>query len=100
MKKTGLKRMYRARVLTADTPPKIEPIDVTSVTGFHVTYINQFGKEQRTALSSENEKFCEGVKEAEAFIYKVLCDRVESAKQRLDARIKHLWEWEEAHGKK
>jgi hypothetical protein len=95
MKITTLKRMYRARVLTTETPPDIEPVNVTSVTGFHITYINRFGKEQRTALSSENERFCEGIKEAEAFILKVLSERIDVAKQRLDARIKHLWEWEQ-----
>jgi hypothetical protein len=86
--------MYVATVLTQDQMPKIEPIDVTAIGAFHVTYINRFGREQRTSIASENQKFCEGVKEAEQFIELVLKGRILSARERLKSRESHLTMWQ------
>lgn len=86
--------MYVATVLTQDQMPKIEPVDVTTIGSHHVTFINRHGREQRTSISSENQKFCEGVKEAEQFIESVLKARIDAAKERLKSREAHLTMWQ------
>lgn len=68
MKAVKLKRMYRARILTPHLDPEIVPVDCTAVTGTHVTYMSENGKEMRDSLITSNVGYFDSTVEARKFI--------------------------------
>lgn len=85
MKAVKLKRMYRARVLTPHLSPEIAPIDCTAVTGTHITYISDNGKELRDAVISGNTGYFYSIVEARAFIRRYIAIKVAGFQDMADA---------------
>ena len=85
MKAVKLKRMYRARVFTPHLQPEIVPIDCTSVTGTHITYMSGAGKETRDALVSGNVGYFDSTVEARIFIRRYIAEKVAGFQSIADA---------------